>query len=74
MRQHTLAREPLSFAKGAQSARLPERINPAFVRRMAARLALEARQIECVAHEAMREVWDESAHSHSLSSLTAHVA
>ncbi|HCB13268.1 MAG TPA: hypothetical protein DEP36_06830 [Gammaproteobacteria bacterium] len=71
MPQNTLAREPFSFASGPRSSRQPERINPALLRRMAARMALEARQIERVAQEAMKEVWDESTHLSSLSSFTA---
>jgi len=59
MHQNTLDRELFSFASGPQSSHPAERINPALIRRMAARLALEARQIERVAQEAMREVWDE---------------
>lgn len=74
MPQNMLNREPFASASGPWSSRQPERINPALVRRMAARMALEARQIERVAREAMREVWEESTHSHSLSSLTARVA
>lgn len=34
--------------------------NPAFVRRMAARLALETLRIEKIAQTATREVWEES--------------
>jgi len=74
MHQSTLAREPLFFATGPRPCRQPERINPALVRRMAARMALEARQIERVAQQAMREVWEESAHPHQISPLTAHAA
>lgn len=74
MPQNMLDREPFSFASSPRPSRQPERINPALVRRMAARMALEARQIERIAQEAMREVWEESAPSHALSSLTAHMA
>lgn len=60
MHQNILDRELFSFASGPpQPSRPAEHINPALVRRMAARLALEARQIERVAQEAMREAWDE---------------
>ena len=74
MPQNMLDRDPFSYASSPWSSRQPERIDPALVRRMAARMALEARQIERVAREAMREVWEESARSRSLSPLTAHVA
>lgn len=59
MHQNRLDRELFSFASGPQPSHPAECINPALVRRMAARLALEARQIERVAQEAIREVWDE---------------
>ncbi len=59
MLQNTLTRESFSFASGPQPSHPAERITPTLVRRMAARLALEARQIERVAQEAMREAWDE---------------
>ena len=72
MHQHTQTRAPFSFATNPRTSRRPERISPALIRRMAARMALEARQIEQVAQEAMREVWEESAHTHPLSSLPAH--
>lgn len=71
MHQDTLAREPFSFATGPRPSRQPERFNPAFVQRMAARMAIEARQMERVAKEAMHEVWDEPAHSQTLSFFTA---
>jgi hypothetical protein len=71
MLQNTLTREPFSFASGPRLSRRPERISPALVRRMAARLALETRQIEREAQEAMHEVWDEPAHSQTLSFFTA---
>lgn len=74
MPQNMLDRDPFSYASGPWLSRQPERINPALVRRMAARMALEARQIERVAREATREVWEESAHSRSRSSFTAHMA
>lgn len=74
MYQNTLTRESWFLATGPRPSRPPERISPAFVRRMAARMALEARQIERVAQEAMREVWEEPVQSRQLSSLTAHTA
>lgn len=52
--------EPGYFAAGLRFRRLPERMNPAFVRRMAARMVLEARRIDRIAQEAMPEVWEES--------------
>ena len=74
MTQNTLAKEPFSFASGPRPSRRPERISPALLRRMSARLALETMQIERGAKKAMQEVWEESAHSFSLSSFTPHVA
>ena len=74
MPYHTLDRESCFFAKTFRSSRPPERINPALIRRMAARLALEAWRIERAPQEAMREVWEEPEHSFSFSSFTPHVA
>jgi hypothetical protein len=54
-----LTPEPGYFATRPRSRRAPERITPTFVRRMAARLALEARQIDQIAQEALPEVWEE---------------
>jgi hypothetical protein len=54
-----LATEPGYFVTNPRPRRLPERIPPTFVRRMAARLALEARQIDRIAQEALPEVWEE---------------
>lgn len=71
MHQDTLDRELFSFTSSPLPSHQPERITPAFIRRMAARMALETRKIERVAQEAMHEVWEESTHSHPLSSLTA---
>lgn len=51
--------EPGYFAAGPRFRRLPERINPALIQRMAARMALEARRIDRIAQEAMPEVWEE---------------
>jgi len=64
MLQTTLTRESFSFASGPRPSRRPERISPASLRRMAARLAVETMQIEREAQKALHEVWDEPAHSH----------
>lgn len=74
MHENPLTRAPLALATGPRPARRPEHIHPALVRRMAARLALEAMQIERVAQEAMREVWEEPVRSHSISSFMAPTA
>ncbi len=71
MHQDTLDRELFSFTSDPLPSHQPEPITPAFVRHMAARMALETRKIERVAQEAMHEVWEESAHYHPLAALTA---
>jgi|GEM_PF-1770932 len=71
MLQNTLTRESFSFASGPRPSRRPERISPALLRRMSARLAVETMQIEREAQKALHEVWDEPTHSRTLPFLTA---
>jgi hypothetical protein len=54
-----LTTEPGYPVTGPRPRRAPEWITPTFVRRMAARRALEARQMDRIALEALPEVWEE---------------
>ena len=63
-----LATESGFFTAGPRPRRRrPERITPACVRRMAARLSLEAMQIDKIARDAAQEVWEEPTQPASLS-------
>jgi hypothetical protein len=59
MNDHSLAGDPVARSGTWLSLR-SESHPPAFVRRMAARLALEAMRIEKTARVAAHEVWEES--------------
>jgi hypothetical protein len=65
MNDDSLAGDPVARSGTWPSLR-SESHPPAFVRRMAARLALEAMQIEKTARVAAHEVWEESTQPHRL--------
>ena len=65
MNDNSLAGDPVARSGTWPSLR-SESHHPAFVRRMAARLALEAMRIEKTARVAAHEVWEESTRPHRL--------